>query len=348
MQVIYSPEHAKHHGAAELYRGRLVPCFEKPERAEKILAKIKEVNFGPVIAPFAFDIEPLRKVHSRDYLYFLSHAWSEWQAIGETGDALPYVWPTPWLRSDKEPVNIDGKLGFYSFDGGTPITAGTWDAARASANCALTGARLILGKTDSAFALCRPPGHHAGSSNTGGFCYLNNAAIAAQAIRDGGVERVAILDIDYHHGNGTQDIFYDRGDVFFASLHGDPAQEYPFFLGYADETGIGSGAGANLNIPLPFGTGAGTYLDALDWAISRITKFGADVVVVSLGVDTFQNDPISHFKLRTQDFLEIGKRIAALLKPTLFVMEGGYAVDEIGSNVVNVLLGFEAARNGFR
>ena len=340
MLTIYSPEHHRHHGAAEFYRGKLVPCFESPERAEQILARVKERGLGPVRAPDRFGRGPLARVHSGDYLDFLASAWEEWQALGETGDALPYAWPAAGLRRDVPPAHIDGKLGFYSIDAAVPITAGTWDAVQASADCALTGARVVLEGASSAFALCRPPGHHAGARAMGGFCYLNNAAIAAQAMRDGGVERVAILDVDYHHGNGTQTIFYDRADVFFASLHGDPAVEYPFFLGHADETGAGDGLGANLNLPLPWGTSAAQYLAALAVALARIAAFGAQALVVSLGVDTFEGDPISHFALGSPDFTTLGRRIAALGLPTLFVMEGGYAVEDIGGNVVNVLSGF--------
>lgn len=341
MQTIYSPDHHRHHGAAEFYRGHLVPCFESPERAEQILAQVSSRGLGPVCAPERFGRAPLARVHTADYLDFLATAWDEWSALGETGDALPYAWPAAGLRRDVPPRHIDGKLGFYAIDAAAPITAGTWAAAQASADCALTGARMVLSGAPGAFALCRPPGHHAGARAMGGFCYLNNAAIAAQALRDGGIGRVAILDVDYHHGNGTQAIFYDRADVFFASLHGDPAVEYPFFLGHADETGVGAGAGANLNLLLPWGTSAADYLAALAVALGRITAFGAGALVVSLGVDTFEGDPISHFKLGSPDFTTLGQRIAALALPTLFVMEGGYAVGDIGGNVVNVLSGFE-------
>ena len=191
------------------------------------------------------------------------------------------------------------------------------------------------------FALCRPPGHHAGSDFYGGYCFLNNAAIATQAFRDGGAQKVAVLDVDYHHGNGTQEIFYGRGDVFFASLHGHPAQEYPYFLGYEDETGEGAGEDCNANYPLRWGTEWSAYETALDDALSRIRRYGPEAIVVSLGVDTFKDDPISKFKLDSPDYSKIGRKVAALGLPTLFIMEGGYAVEEIGINAVNVLVGFE-------
>jgi len=241
------------------------------------------------------------------------------------------------------PTNIDGQLSHYSFDAGTPITAGTWTAITASANVALTGQALVASGDPVAFALCRPPGHHAGSDFYGGYCFLNNAAIAAQAFRDAGAGKVAVLDVDYHHGNGTQEIFYRRGDVLFASIHADPRQEYPFFLGHADETGEGAGGGCTLNLPLPWGSGWRDYRPALDQALAAIRRFGADALVVSLGVDTFEHDPISQFKLVHDDYARMGEMIAGAGLPTLFVMEGGYAVEAIGINVANTLEGFVQA-----
>jgi len=189
--------------------------------------------------------------------------------------------------------------------------------------------------------LSRPPGHHAGSDFFGGYCFLNNAALAAQHLRDAGFYRVAILDIDYHHGNGTQSIFYERHDVLFTSIHGDPQTEYPFFLGYADETGAGNGAGFNHNLPLPRGTGFAAWRDALRHALQGISRFQAQALVVSLGLDTFEGDPISGFTLRSEDYLTVGEDLAAAGLPTAFVFEGGYAVAEVGVNAVNVLEGFQ-------
>ncbi|VEB44703.1 Acetylpolyamine aminohydrolase [Chromobacterium violaceum] len=192
------------------------------------------------------------------------------------------------------------------------------------------------------FALTRPPGHHAAFDYCGGYCFLNNAAIAAQALRDHGMRKVAVLDVDYHHGNGTQDIFYRRADVLFLSIHGDPRTEYPFFLGFADEKGEGEGLGYNFNFPLAAGACVSTWFVALDCALEQIARFGAEALVVSLGVDTFQGDPISRFQLDSPDFVTLGARLAGLKLPTLFCLEGGYAVEPIGTNVVNVLAGFEA------
>jgi acetoin utilization deacetylase AcuC-like enzyme len=192
----------------------------------------------------------------------------------------------------------------------------------------------------SAFSLSRPPGHHAGSDFFGGYCFLNNAALAAQALRDLGMKRVAVLDIDYHHGNGTQAIFYDRADVFFSSVHGDPQTEYPFFLGYADEKGSGAGLGCNQNLPLPRGTDFETWRSALGAALQGIADFKAEALVVSLGLDTFEGDPISGFRLKSDDYLRVGEDLADAGLPTVFVFEGGYAVAEVGVNAVNVLEGY--------
>jgi acetoin utilization deacetylase AcuC-like enzyme len=231
-------------------------------------------------------------------------------------------------------------MGLFSFDAGTPFTAGTWVVVRMGAFCALSAAQQIVNGDRAAFSLSRPPGHHAGVDFFGGYCFLNNAALAAQYLRDAGMKRVAVLDIDYHHGNGTQACFYDRADVFFASLHGDPRTEYPFYLGHADETGHGAGLGANLNLPLPRGTGFELWFTALEHALASIARFGADAVVVSLGLDTFAGDPISGFQLQSDDYLRVGERIAKAGLPTVLVFEGGYAVAEVGINAANVLQAF--------
>jgi acetoin utilization deacetylase AcuC-like enzyme len=198
----------------------------------------------------------------------------------------------------------------------------------------------VAGGEASAFALCRPPGHHAHAATMGGYCYINNAAVASQAFVDRGAGRVAVLDVDYHHGNGTQSIFYDRSDVLVVNIHGDPQQEYPYFLGHADETGSGAGEGFNFNLPLRWGTGFTQWQEALEAGCQRVARYAPDVLVVSLGVDTYKDDPISQFKLDSPDYLRIGARIAKLGLPTLFVMEGGYAVEAIGVNVANTLEGF--------
>lgn len=341
MLTVYSEDHALQDGQAELIDGQLVPCFEMPRRAFLIRDRVREVGLGEIVPPEDFGRGPLERAHRPDFVGFLAAAWDEWVGSGRTYDALPFVWPTRTFR-EAVPERIEGRLGRYSFDAGTPITAGTWRAAYASAQVALTGAKLIAEAQHRAvFALCRPPGHHAAADLYGGYCFLNNAAIAAQFLVDGGAERVAILDVDYHHGNGTQAIFYDRADILFLSLHGDPREEYPYFLGFADETGVGAGEGCNVNYPLPWGTGFGPWSEALEDACRRVADWAPDALLVSLGVDTYKEDPISKFELESEDFATYGARIARLGLPTLFVMEGGYAVERIGINAVNVLTGFE-------
>ena len=341
MKTVYSPLHAGHGGTMELVAGAIVPGFEKPSRAEIIRARVESEKLGPILAPQAHDMQAAKRVHASDYIDFLPTVWPAWEASGRSGSALPFTWPTRGLRGDVLPATIDAKLGFYSFDGGAPFVKGTWDAIKSSYEVALTAAGIVKTGERAAFALCRPPGHHAGAAFMGGYCYINNAAVAAQWFRDQGAGRVSILDVDYHHGNGTQEIFYERADVQVLNLHGDPMTEYPFFLGHADEKGAGAGEGFNHNYPMPFGTTFGRWNEALEDACARLRTFAPEVVVVSLGVDTFEKDPISQFKLTSQDYPKIGRRIAALGLPTLFVMEGGYAVDEIGVNAVGVLTGFE-------
>jgi len=343
MKTIFSPLHAGHSGQLELVAGAIVPGFEKPSRAEIVKARVEAVKLGPIEEPTAHDMAAAKRVHRADYIDFLPTVWPAWEASGRSGSALPFTWPTRGLRGDVVPDAIEAKLGYYSFDAGAPFVKGTWAAIKSSYETALTAAALVKGGQRAAFALCRPPGHHAGAAFMGGYCFINNAAVAAQWFLDQGAARVSILDVDYHHGNGTQEIFYSRADVQVLNLHGDPMTEYPFFLGHADEKGAGPGEGYNVNYPLPFGTAWPQWSAALEDAYSKLAAYAPDVVVVSLGVDTFEKDPISQFKLVSADYPKIGARIAKLGLPTLFVMEGGYAVDEIGVNAVGVLTGFEGA-----
>lgn len=341
MRTIFSPRHAGHAGNMELMAGEILPAFEKPSRAEFVRARIDAVGLGPVGAPDEHGLSTAKKVHTPDYVEFLPTVWPEWERAGYSGSAMPYTWPTRGLRGDVPPRAIEAKLGFYSFDAGATFVKGTWDAIKSSHDTALTAAGLVKAGERAAFALCRPPGHHAGSNFMGGYCFINNAAVAAQWFRDNGAAKVAILDVDYHHGNGTQEMFYRRGDVLVVNLHGDPMQEYPYFFGHSDETGEGDGEGFNVNFPMPWGTGWDRWSASLDRGCERIADYGADIVVVSLGVDTFEKDPISQFKLKQEHYPLIGRRIRELGLPVLFVMEGGYAVEEIGVNVVGVLSGFE-------
>jgi acetoin utilization deacetylase AcuC-like enzyme len=343
MKTYYNHLHAQHQGKVEMFRGALVPCFEVPARADHVLAELQRRQLGVVLEPQAFGDSTLTSIHSPRYLKFLASAWDQWVALDSTNadrDILPSTWPTRTFRTDIEPDNFAAKVGLYSYDAGTPFTSGTWVAARAGAHCALSATQAVLAGDRAAFALSRPPGHHAGADFFGGYCFLNNAALAAQYLRDNGVNKVALLDVDYHHGNGTQAIFYDRPDVFFASIHGDPRTEYPFYLGHADEVGAGAGIGANLNLPLPRGTDFATWSEALTKACAAIDRYGADALVVSLGLDTFEGDPISGFQLKSDDYLRLGERLARVGLPTVLVFEGGYAVQEVGTNAANVLEAF--------
>jgi acetoin utilization deacetylase AcuC-like enzyme len=343
MKTFHNHLHHVHQGRQEMFRGQMVPCFEVPARLDQVLARVRKQALGPVLEAPPRDPQALAAVHSPAYLQFLAGAWAEWVAMDPANagrDALPSVWPNQGLRSDVLPGNFAARLGRHAFDSGSPLTAGTWQAACQGAWCALAAADTVATGDRAAFALSRPPGHHAGADFFGGYCFLNNAALAADALRRHGCARVAVLDIDYHHGNGTQAIFYDRSDVFFASIHGDPHTEYPFFLGYLDELGTGPGEGFNLNLPLPRGTGYVRWREALQLALQRIAAFDADALVVSLGLDTFEGDPISGFRLASTDYPQVGEDLARAGLPTVFVFEGGYAVDALAVNAVNVLEGF--------
>ncbi len=339
MHVVHSPLHARHDGALELHRGALVPSFESPERVRIILLALEQGGYS-VMPPRDFPVSALHRVHDAQFVEFLQTAHARWRAEGREGSMLPSGFPARGLRRDRRPSGINGAMGWYTFDASTPIVAGTWDAAFAAAQCALSAAALVAEGAPAVYALCRPPGHHAGRSFYGGYCYLNNAALAAQYLRDQGRKRVAVLDVDYHHGNGTQEIFWERGDVLFVSLHATPDSEYPYFLGYADERGVGEGEGLTLNLPLPIGTRWQEYRAALDFAFAAIARFNPDALVVSLGVDTFEADPISAFKLTCLDYRELGSCLAAPGLPTVLIQEGGYAVAEIGANVAGVLGAF--------
>jgi acetoin utilization deacetylase AcuC-like enzyme len=343
MKTVYSPKHLGHAGNVELIAAAVAPAFEKPSRAEIVKARVESERLGPIVPPAEHDLSWAKKVHRADFIDFLPTVYDRWLAEGKTGTAMPMTWPTRGLRGDVAPQSTEALLGFYSFDAGATFVAGTWEAIKASYDVALTGAALVKTGERSAFAVCRPPGHHAGDHFMGGYCFINNAAVAAHWFIQQGAKRVSILDVDYHHGNGTQQIFYERADVQVINLHCDPLVEYPYFLGHADETGAGAGLGFNHNFPMPIGTGFDRWNEALEEGCKRLAAYAPDVVVVSLGVDTFEKDPISKFRLTSADYPKIGRRIAALGLPTLFVMEGGYAVDEIGVNVVGVLTGFEGA-----
>ena len=335
MKLFFDDRQTAHAPLRELHNGEWVPFAENVERPRAIVAAL--ADWQPVRD---FGSAPLLAVHDADYLAFLERAHHDWLAAGRSGDAIGYTFPV--VRRRRLALGrIDAELGAYSYDAGTPIAAGTWQSAYWSAQAALTALDHLATSGDAhAFALCRPPGHHAGRDYMGGYCYLNNAAIAARAAQARGLGPVAILDIDYHHGNGTQDIFYADPDVYFASIHADPRTDYPFYWGHADERGEGAGEGANLNLPLPRGTDGNSYRPALDTALAAIAGWGASFLIVSFGADTHSSDPISSFALEREDYGELAGAIAALGVPTLVLMEGGYAVGDLGLNVAAFLSGF--------
>jgi acetoin utilization deacetylase AcuC-like enzyme len=334
MRCFWDGRQRAHAPAGEFFNGALHPAAEHPGRVDAILAALPGTE-----APADAGMGPLRRVHSEDYLDLLRTGHSEWRAAGREGDAFPYTFPVVGRRP-LQLSRIDARLGQHSFDTSTPIAEGTWESAYWSAHTALTGLGAVLGGDRTAFALTRPPGHHAGADYLGGYSYLNNAAICAEAAIAAGQARIAVLDVDYHHGNGTQDIFYGRSDVAVASIHADPATDYPFYWGHADETGEGAGKGANLNLPLPRGTDWTAYAPSLTLALDWIERRSPDLLIVSFGADTFAGDPISHFQLETGDYARMSRRVASLRLPTLIVMEGGYAVDALGANVAEFLGGF--------
>jgi acetoin utilization deacetylase AcuC-like enzyme len=343
VKVVYTPVHLEHDPVVETYLGEAIPANEVAERAERIRAALEADGGFELVAPTEYDDEPILAVHDPGLVRFLDEAWAEHrrQGIGRsflTADTYPTFRMFEGMSAEaieaiREPVAVGGRAGWWGLDSANPILPGTARAARAAVDVALTAADLVLTGERVAYGLCRPPGHHAGRSMAGGYCFYNNAAIVAEALvrRTGG--RVAILDLDFHHGNGTQQVFWRRGDVLYVSIHADPDRQYPFFLGRADETGEGEGSGANLNLPLPAGTDDPAYLVALDRALETIAAFGdVAAVVVSLGFDTFALDPIGDFALTTPVYHESGRRVATLGRPLVVLQEGGYHRPSLGEN----------------
>jgi len=344
MKIFYSEEHRKHFPPFEVFEGgKHNPYLESPGRMDMILAALKKTDWAEIHGPIGFGLEPILAVHDDDYINFLGSAWTEWLDIEPKVAASPeksLLLPATFAlrRTSPKQTNLLGKAGYYIMDLSACIVAGTYEAALASTNCALNAASYVLNDKKSSFALCRPPGHHAGKDYAGGYCFINNASVAANWLSNKG--KVALLDIDYHAGNGTQDIFYERNDVLTISIHGDPEFEYPHYIGYREETGSGGGLGFHKNYPLPKGTGNKEYITTLDDALKAIRIFEPLYLVLSFGADIFENDPLGTFKVTYDGFGEIGKRIANLNIPTTIIMEGGYAVDALGNNVLTVLENF--------
>ncbi|MEZ5778622.1 MAG: histone deacetylase family protein [Paracoccaceae bacterium] len=339
MKAIFDDRQWNHRPRHFMANGAILPNPEQAERIDRLFAGAKAAGCA-FQSPADAGLGPIAALHSPEYLTFLQTIYTRWQRIDGAGDeVIPNIHPAN--RTDGYPKSAIGQAGFHQADTACPIAAGTWEAAYWSAQSAIAGADLLIGGERSAYALARPPGHHAFGNLAGGFCFLNNSGIAAERLRAKGL-RPAILDVDVHHGNGTQGIFYDRSDVLTVSIHADPERFYPFFWGHAHERGTGPGLGYNLNLPLPRGTDDHGYLTTLDGALARITSFGADMVVVALGLDAFVGDPFKGLAVTTGGFGRIGEAIARLGLPCLFVQEGGYICDELGDNLTSVLGGFSA------
>lgn len=343
MKTFYSPVHLDHDPQVQFEGGQLLPAVEIPVRAEKVRVAVQARRIGPIVPPTPFPDDAILAVHDEGLVNLLAECWEAWvKRHGKNaGVAIPSAWPAHGM-SDLHKGDIEARLGRHAFSADTPIVSGTWAATREAVNVALSGAAAIRDGEKSAFALTRPPGHHASADVFGGFCYLNNAAIAAEWLVKAGI-RPAILDVDYHHGNGTQSIFYQRADVFFCSIHADPHFAYPHYVGFSDERGEGAGEGFNLNLPLPESTDWTRYEEALNFAIGAIRHMGPDAVIVSLGLDTYFEDPIAGMKLRAADYLRMGAKLADLHLPVLFILEGGYCFDALGELAVNVLESFQSA-----
>jgi acetoin utilization deacetylase AcuC-like enzyme len=341
VKVVWHPDQKQHYPPHFLVNGVFEPNPEKPARADALLQSALAAGCTAE-EPEDCGLGPIAAIHTEAYLVFLQRAWERWARIPGAAPAV-----TPNIHPDRRdvgyPASVVAQAGYHMADASAPIADGSWESILQSARTAVHAARLVLSGERAAYALCRPPGHHAFADMAGGFCYVNNNAIAAQELRSRH-ERVAILDVDLHHGNGTQSIFYARDDVFTVSIHADSVQFYPFFWGYAGERGEGPGEGCNLNLPLPRGSNDNVFLRALDEALEKIRAFQPGALVVALGLDAFEGDPFGGLSVSTGGFAKIGAAIAdGLQVPTLLVQEGGYLCDELGDNLSAFLEGFSGA-----
>jgi len=340
MQIVYSKKHELHDTNQILFEGNPFITDEIPRRVEILLQAFSAAGWETPIQPIDHGLNPILAVHDSDYIDFLQTVYKEYKSYYNRAEPVfPWAFATRYMG--QKPNHFLGKLGFYAFGYGSPILEGTWDAAYWSVQCALTAADRVLAGEPSAYALCRPPGHHSARDLYGGFCYLNNAAAAARYVqsRQSG-SRVAILDIDFHHGNGTQSIFYTDPTVFYCSLHADPEIEYPYYWGYASEQGEGSGKGFNQNWPLPLGTIDKLYLDILEQALNAIRTFSPDILVLSAGFDIVEGDTVGGFSITQEGLSQISHGIAQLKLPTIIVQEGGYNLERLGHDAVTFLSHF--------
>ncbi|MFC2967263.1 histone deacetylase family protein [Acidimangrovimonas pyrenivorans] len=340
MRAIFDDRQAAHDPQNFIAAGERRPNPETPRRIEILGAAAREAGCG-FEAPTDHGLGPIAAVHSAEYLTFLRTIHARWSRLnGASDEVIPNVHPD--RRTVSYPSGPVGQAGYHQADTACPISSGTWEAAYWSAQTALSGVDAVLGGARAVYALSRPPGHHAFADLAGGFCFLNNSGIAAEALLRAG-KRPAILDVDVHHGNGTQGMFYHRRDVLTVSIHCDPDNFYPFFWGHAQERGEGEGLGYNLNLPLARGTGDADYLRTLDSALARIADFGADVIVVALGLDAHENDPFKALRVTTPGFARIAAAIAGLGLPAVIVQEGGYVQDDLGKNLTSFLTGYDKA-----
>lgn len=352
--VVWSADCLRHEPAGEVWLGGRELSTEVPERASVILRSLQSAG-APILAPDAHDEAALLAVHRPELVRHLATIWSDWQAGGYLSDygrdrVVPYVFPTSAMLAGlpvRPPAATHGRVGMFCYDTMTLIGPGSWEAVCAAADSASTAARLVAAGQRAVYALCRPPGHHAGPASYGGSCYLNNAAIAAQALRQAGAARVAVVDIDAHHGNGTQAIFYGRADVFYGSVHVDPgAGWFPHYMGFADERGMGAGQGANRNLPLAPGSSDAPWLAAVSELCAEVRAHRADAIVLSLGVDAAATDPESPLLVTADGYRAAGELIGQL-GPVVVVQEGGYDLASLGEYVLAALTGIDAGR-GYR
>ena len=350
IQVVYSETHLAHDGLIELVAGREIACYESPDRALAILRALQRDPRFAIQSPTDHGLQPVLAVHDAALVDLLEAAWTDALAPGVVDGTRPLIPDTFAVSAYAGPMALAAlpasradRLGAYCFDTATPIVAGTYAAARSAVDVALSAAELVRDGAPLSYGLCRPPGHHAGRGLFGGYCYFNNAAIVAESLRARHA-RVAILDIDYHHGNGTQQLFWERSDVLYVSLHADPAAAYPYFSGYASEVGVGTGVGFTRNLPLPRGTDLDGYASALLVALQLIDAFAPDApLVLSLGFDTHIDDPIGGFALRSEDYAQLGAMIGEPGRPTIVLQEGGYAVAALGASATGLLGGLAQA-----
>jgi acetoin utilization deacetylase AcuC-like enzyme len=336
--VISDDAHRSHDPPFELNTGeRVSPVHEHPGRIDAIAASLEAAGH-PFLDRRSYGDSLLTTVHDPDMVAFLRDGHAAWRAAGGPEVMIADTFRSPRYAGGGRPTASPiGKLGWWCFDTATPIVAGTYTAARAAVDVALTAADRLIAGTPAIYGLTRPPGHHAGRDYFGGFCFFNHAAVAASHLKTGG--RVAVLDLDVHHGNGTQDLFWRDPEVLYVSLHGHPDHLYPYFSGFAEEVGEGPGRGTTRNLPLGPGTGDHDFLTAVTIALELVTSFAPAAVVVSLGFDAFQADPIGSLALTLEGYAAIGRHLGELGLPLLLLQEGGYATDRLGELAAATLAG---------